>query len=371
MDLPAAPLEDWLRDRYFAAKADISSSGVEPYGFAEVRELAGITLADLDSVQFTDSRSCGDPRLRQLIADRYGTGDPGRVMAANGSSEMLFLVMNTLLSPGDEVIVLDPAYHSLTEIARSVGCRLIPWPMRFENGYRADLDELAELMSPRTRALIVNFPHNPTGVSIGPEDLSRIVDLASENEAYLIWDGAFSDLAYDSGPLPDPSVLYEKAITFGTLSKSFGLPGLRVGWCIAPANLLSACVRWRDYTTLALSPLVELVAIRVLGQPDVLLAPRLAQVRRNLARVAAWMTQNADVVDWVRPGGGVVAFPRLRHVADTEVFCDRLMRDYGVLTVPGECFGCPGHLRLGFGGPTSELEQGLDAMSQLLRRQSP
>jgi capreomycidine synthase len=367
LNLPAAPLEDWLRDYYFAAKADISSSGVEPYGFAEVRELLGITVADLDSVQFSDSRSAGDPRLRRAIAARYGDGDPERVMAANGSSETLFLVLNTVLGSGDEVVVLDPAYHSLTAIAGAIGCHLVRWPLRPEHGFRPDLDELADLVRDQTRAIIVNFPHNPTGISLSAAELGRLTGIAAQAGAYLIWDGAFTDLTHGAPPLPDPSTRYERAITFGTLSKSFGLPGLRVGWCIAQPGVIADCIRWRDYITLALSPLVEFVAIRAVGQADILLRPRLAQARRNLDLVAGWMAEHEGLVEWARPDGGVTAFPRLLGVTDVEAFCHSLMRDYGVLTVPGTCFGLPGHIRLGFGGGTAELRQGLEAMSEQLR----
>jgi aspartate/methionine/tyrosine aminotransferase len=167
--------------------------------------------------------------------------------------------------------------------------------------------------------------------------------------------------------LPDPSTRYDRAITFGTLSKSYGLPGLRVGWCIAPPGVIADCIRWRDYITLALSPLVEFVAIRAVSHAETLLRPRLAQARHNLHLVTGWMAEHEDLVDWARPDGGVTAFPRLRGVPDVEAFCHGLMRDHGVLTVPGTCFGLPGHIRLGFGGGTAELRQGLAAMSELLR----
>ena len=371
MRLPPAPLEQWLRDYYFEAKVDISSSGVEPYGFHEIRELLKIDAADLDEITFRDSRSCGDPRLREAISRRWGNGDPNRVMATNGSSEALFLVLSTLLSPGDEVVAIDPAYHSLVSIASGIGCRIISWRLGADNGFQPDLDTLAQLLTSRTRMLIVNFPHNPTGVSLTPGAQEQLIAMAEEVGCYLIWDAAFADLTYDSAPLPDPSLRYERAITFGTLSKAFGLPGLRVGWCIAPADVLEACVQWRDYTTLALSPLVELLAIRAVEKADELLRPRLAIARHNLEFLENWIAEQADRVEWVRPHGGVVAFPRFPYVEDVVAFCHQLMQEYRVLLVPGTCFGLSGHVRLGFGCPTAELEQGLTAVSALLKTCSP
>jgi capreomycidine synthase len=367
MRLPPAPLEDWLRDYYFATDADISSSGVEPYSFKEIRQTLGIDHAELDSLEFRDSRSCGDPRLREAIARRWGDGDPDRVMAGNGSTEVLFLVMAALLRPGDEVVVVEPAYHALVSIATGIGCRIVSWPLRFEHSFAPDFDELGQLLSGRTRMLVVNFPHNPTGVSIDRAAQERLVAMAAERAAFLVWDGAFADLALRSPALPDASLLYDKAISFGTLSKSFGLPGLRVGWCFAPPDVLRACVQWRDYTTLALSPLVELVAIRAVEHAEALLGPRLAQAQRNLALLEQWVARQEGDVSWVSPDGGVVAFPRLNNVPDVEEFCHRLMDSHRVLLVPGTCFGRPGHVRLGFGGGARDLALGLDAVGTLLR----
>lgn len=367
MKLARAPLEDWLRDYYFTADVDISSSGVDAYGFAELRKLLGITAADLDAVVFRDSPSCGVMRLRETLARRWGDGDPARIMATNGSSEALFLVMTTVLSAGDKVVVVDPAYHSLVSIAEGVGCRIVRWRLDFDRGFAPDLDELPTLLDADTRMVVVNFPHNPTGVTVDGEIQRRIVDIVADRGCYLVWDAAFAELVHDRPPLPDVSRLYSRAITFGTLSKAYGLPGLRVGWCIAPPGVLDGCVALRDYTTLALSPLVELVAIRAIEQADVLLKPMLTQARANLTILEQWIGDHADRVQWIRPGGGVTAFPYLRGIGDDVEFCHRLMREKGTLLVPGSIFGRPGHVRLGFGGATPELERGLSALSQALQ----
>jgi capreomycidine synthase len=366
MTLPPAPLEDWLRDTYFTAEVDISSSGVHPYTMREVRGLLDLRLDELDALTFRDSRSTGDPDLRAAIASRWGKGDPRGVMATNGSSEALFLLMHALLRPGDEVVVLEPAYHSPHAIARAIGCRVIGWPLRFEAGFRPDLDLLTDLLSPRTRMLVVNFPHNPTGTSVDADAQSAIVAAAASVGAYLVWDAVFADLSLAGDPLPDASLLYERAVTVNTLSKSYGLPGLRVGWLLAPEPVIQSCVTIRDYTTLALSPLVEFVAQRAVERADRLLAPRLAEARANLEVVRRWVGHLGGRVEWVPPDAGVVAFPRLVGLADDRALCQRLMDRYGVLLVPGACFSSAGHVRLGFGVPVEQLRRGLDAVSDVL-----
>ena len=366
MKLRSAPLEDWLRDNYFTADIDISSSGVQPYSMAELRTMTGLRQADLDELVFDDGYSLGTPALRQIIADRWSDGDPARIMTANGSSESISLVLMALLRPGDEVVVVEPGYHLLVEFAIGLGCRPRVWRLDPARDWRPSLDELEELVTDRTRAIIVNFPQNPTGASITETDLDRLVGIAGGVGAYLLWDAAFADLVYETGPLPDVSRKYERGIGFGTFSKAFGLPGLRFGWCIAPPDVLTDCVRIRDYTTLHVSPLVELLARRVLENADAFLEPRLKQARVNREIVGRWAAAHSDQVAVTLPHGGVSAFPRIISPPDVDAFCEELFQRRGVLVIPGSCFGAPEHIRLGFGGPTDQLVRGLDRLADAL-----
>ncbi|HEX8352973.1 MAG TPA: capreomycidine synthase [Pyrinomonadaceae bacterium] len=360
-------LESWMRQYYFDTDLDIGSSGVESYSMAELRGLTGLTREEMDAVVFDDSRTLGDPLLRETIARRWGTGDPERVMATHGSSEAIFLVLNALLSPGDEVVILDPIYPQFYSIAQSLGARLKSWRLRAERGFRPDVGEAKSLIGPRTKAVVVNFPHNPTGASLTREELSELVAATSAVGAYLVWDAAFAGLTYDDAPLPDPTLSYERAISVGTLSKGFGLPGLRVGWCLAPPEVLERCALLRDYINLHLSPLVELVARRAVEHADELCAIRLRQARANLGLLSAWAAEHAEYVELTPPRGGVCAFPRLRGISDTEAFCHQLARARRVLLVPGRCFDAPQHVRLGFGGRTEAFEEGLRRLGAQLR----
>lgn len=277
-------LEDWLRERYFSAEVDIGSSGVQPFTLGELRALVDLSAAELDAVALRDSPTLGDLALRQAIADRWGDGDPERVMATHGSSEAIFLIMNGLLEKHDEVLVLDPCYQQLYSVAEAIGCRLRRLPLRFDRGFQPDLDEVRASITPRTRMIVLNFPHNPTGAALGAAEQRFFVDAAEDYGAYLIWDAAFADIVYaDDGP-PQLPLDYPRALKIGTLSKAFGLPGLRVGWCIGQPDVLDHCSRLRDYVTLSLSPIVERIAQRAIERADRLLAVRLPHVRQNLDR---------------------------------------------------------------------------------------
>lgn len=354
-----------MRQYYFDTELDLGSSGVESFSLAELRQLLEIAEGELDEIVFNDSRTLGDPNLRAAIAAYWGEADPGRVMATNGSTEANYLIMNALLRPEDEVIVLAPLYQQLYGIAEAIGCNLRTWQLRPEDGFNPDIEDLRRMISPRTRMVIVNFPHNPTGASIDLKRQGELIEIVSGAGAYLVWDAAFAAMTYDDTPLPPP-VSYQRSICFGTLSKAYGLAGLRVGWVIAPKDVLAKCERLRDYVTLHLSPLVEFLARRAVEKPDVLIKIRLDQLRVNLEILAAWIEQQRGLVEWTRPLGGACCFVRLPFVRDTEPFCHQLARQHRVLLVPGTCFGYPQHVRLGFGGSTEGLKEGLARLSALV-----
>lgn len=366
MRVRPAPLEDWLRDYYFAAKIDISSSGVYPYSMAELREKTGVVLEDMDSLVFNDGYSLGSPAARSAIAEKCGEIDPAKVMTTNGSSEAISLVLMALLRPGDEVVVVQPGYHLLVDLAVALECRTKVWQLDAGADWSVSFDQLEEIVTERTRAIVVNFPQNPTGATITEDELRLLLRQAERVGAYVLWDGVFTDLTYGTSPLPDVSLLYERGISFGTFSKAFGLPGLRFGWCVAPPDVLADCVRIRDYTTLHVSPLIEMLACRVLANADSFLEPRLSEARVNRTFLRQWAESEAGHVSLSLPAGGVAAFPRFDDLVNTDEFCEKLFRMHGVLVVPGSCFGCPQHIRVGFGGPTADFVRGLKIVSSTL-----
>lgn len=367
MRFPPALLENWMRSYYFDTDVDIGSSGVDDFSMVDLRRILGLTEADFDRIVFQDSMSLGGDGLRRALADRWLGGDVSRVMATHGSSEANFLVDHALLRPGDEVVVLDPCYPQLFAIAAALGCTLKHWPLRWENGFVPDVEEAKRLITPRTRMVVANFPHNPTGATVTAAEQDELIAACASVGAYLVWDGAFTELTYGVPPLPEPVLKYERAVSLGTFSKAYGLPGLRVGWCFAAPEILEEMIRVRDYVTLHLSPLVEMIAERAVDRADLLLAERLGLARRNREMVGDWMEDHGELVEWAPPMGGVTAFPRLTAIPDVEAFCHRLAREERVLLVPGNCFGHAAHVRLGFGRSTGALEEGLSRLSRLLQ----
>jgi L-asparagine oxygenase len=360
-------LERWYRDHLALARYDISSSGVEAYSFGDFRQITGLEQAELDALTLCDGISAGGAELRRAIATRWGNGDPERVIVTHGSSEAIFLFMATTVERGDHIVVLDPMYHSLVSVAASTGCEISRWPLLPGASYEFDLDGLGALLRPSTRMVVVNTPHNPTGATLTSRQQAELVDAAASVGAYLVWDAAFSDLVFEGDALLDPSLDYELTTSFGTLSKAYGLPGLRLGWCMSDSAALARCISLRDSLTLFLSPLIERLALAAVEHADALLAPRKRQARENLALLEAWADGERAHVEWSHPKGGVCAFPRLLDVEDVEVFCLELLDRYATLLVPGAVFGVPDRVRLGFGERSNEFKEGLELLSEFMQ----
>lgn len=361
-----AKLEAWMRDYYHNVDYDIGSSGVRDLTLAELRTICGFDLVDFYSMTLHDSESFGGGGLRAALAQRWTGGDVDPVMVTHGSSEAIYIVMHTLLNPGDEVIVVDPAYQQLYGIAESLGCRITRWPLRAGNGFGADMSRLRELAASGPRMIVVNFPHNPTGVSISPADQQELIAVAAEADAWLVWDNAFGEMTYNATPLPLPD--YPKRIVFGTLSKSYGLAGLRVGWCLAPPDLLAEMALLRDYIALYVSPVLEFFAEQAVRHGDRIVALQREHASANLRLLRDWAARIPDLVRLSPPDGGVTALVKFPGQPDVDRSCRRLAEQHRVLLVPGSCFGDDyrDYARLGFGGTTAELTVGLSRLAQVL-----
>ncbi|MBA9084927.1 capreomycidine synthase [Fontibacillus solani] len=368
MKYERALLEDWMRDFYYDADFDLGSSGVECITFGDLRKTANISLNELDQIVLKDSDSFGGESLREVIAKRWGDNNPEHVMVTHGSSEATYLILNSLLDAGDEVVVLNPSYHPLVSIPEKIGCDISFWNMDSDSGFSVGIEELRELMTDKTKMLVLNFPHNPTGVTITLKQYHEILSIVSEVDAYLFWDGAFADIVYDTDPLPNPLIYYKKSISTGTFSKSFGMPGLRFGWCTASREVLEKLVPLRDRLTLHLSPLTEFLAEKAILCIDEILKNKRLQAKENLKVLEAWINLHSETITWAKPAGGVAVFIKFKGITDTESLCKDLGERWKTLLVPGKCFGYPEYVRLGFGDNQAKLIGGLKVLEEYIQK---
>ena len=243
-----------------------------------------------------------------------------------------------MLEPGDHMVGITPAYQSSYEIPRSVGAQVTLVPLREDRGWTLDTDELAAALTARTKLIYINFPHNPTGAVLSAAEQRRVVELADSCGAYLFSDEVYRGLEFDPADrLPAAADLYPRAISLGGLSKAYGLPGVRLGWTVCrDADLNRRMQAAKDFTTICASAPSEVLALIAVRAADRLIGRALDGITRNLGLVDEFMRQRADAVRWVRPRGGSVGFPELLIDLPVAAFCERLVREHGVLLVPGQ-----------------------------------
>jgi aspartate/methionine/tyrosine aminotransferase len=345
-------------ERYFAAtefKVEylLSASDCEGLAMAELLEMASPASLDLwRGLKLNYTESPGHAGLRSEIAGLYRNVAPDGIVVA-APEEAIFVAMQTMLEPGDHVIAVIPTYQSLTEIARAKGCRVSPWRLEpGPGGWRLDFDRLKRLANRRTRMLVVNFPNNPTGAVLSPAELEAVVEFARERDLILFSDEMYRLLEWDPA-LRRPAVcdLYEKGISLSGLSKSFALPGLRIGWLATQdAALTDRWLAMKDYTTICSSAPSEILAIIALQSAERILRRNCGIIRKNLALAERFFGERTRQFDWIAPRAGSVAFPRWRGAGSVARFCRDILDRKSVMIVPGGMFDVPGsHFRIGLG----------------------
>ena len=327
----------------------------------------GLAMPDL-TLLYGEHRGSND--LRSLIVAGTAGVRPDDVLVTSGAAGALFIVATALLDRDDHLVVVRPNYATNLETPRAIGCGMGIVDLRFENGFRLDLDAVAAAVTARTKLISITCPHNPTGVVLSEGELRGLAALASARGCYLLVDETYRELSYGA-PLPVAASLGEHVISVSSLSKAFGVPGIRIGWIISrkPA-LRELFLAAKEQISICGSVLDEWVAEQILRKREQLLSVTLVEMRRRLKRVTEWMATE-HLLEWVPPGGGVVCLPRMKRepFGGTAAFYHRLLATHGTYVGPGHWFELPDtYFRLGYGWSSFEdLERGLAAISGALR----
>lgn len=370
-------IADFALERYFArwefaVEHVACASDVEGWPMAELLQLADDETAALWSgLKLGYSESTGHPMLRREIASLYDSIVADDVLVFGGAEEAIFCLFSTTLEAGDHAIVTWPGYQSLYEVARSAGAQVSLHALREEDGWALDVDRLIRSFRPNTRIVVVNAPHNPTGMLPTVDEWRRLGAACADAGIRLLGDEVYRCLEHDGADtLPAAADLDERSISLGVMSKSFALAGLRIGWLATrDRSVLDRCARMKDYTTICSSAPSEILALIALRARDRVLARSRAIVASNLPLVDAFMARLADTFSWVRPRGGSTAFPRLvaggPAGGSADAFTARLVESTGVLLLPSTTFGFgDSHYRLGLG--RTDLPEALNAMDAFL-----
>ncbi|NIO69738.1 MAG: aminotransferase class I/II-fold pyridoxal phosphate-dependent enzyme [Anaerolineae bacterium] len=347
---------------------NLSESGVHPM---TVRELVDdpAVIDELLSTELGYAQANGVIELRERIAALYPGATPDNVLVTVGCAEANFITLQTMLRPGEEMVMMLPNYMQVWGIAHNLGFQVKSFNLKEERGWALDLDELNDTVSEKAKLIAICNPDNPTGYILTEAEMDAIVAAADRVGAWILADEVYSG-AERLTDTQTPSFWgrYDKVLAHNSLSKAYGIPGLRIGWVVGPADTVDEIWARHEYTTIGATMLSNKLAAIALS-PEV--RPRLLKrtrdyIRRGYPILDAWMEDHEGTFTVVPPQAAAIAFVRYHLDVNSTELVNRLMQEKSVLIVPGDHFGLDHHLRISFGLPPDYLRAGLDRIHQLI-----
>ena len=306
-------------------------------------DLNDLTIT-LDDVAINGPNHEGYAPLKEAIATKYGV-KPENVVPAQGTSMANFLAMATVVERGDEVLIEQPTYEPMLAALRYLGAEVKRFSRRIENGYQIDLDELQQLITPRTRLIVITSPHNPSGVAINNSSMKQIGELAKPVGAFVLVDEVYRDILFEDAE-PCVATLGDQFLTTSSLTKSYGLSGLRCGWILCSPELAERMRRLNDLFGAVGSVPSDTLSVAAFRQLDRLEARTRAMIEPNIKLVHSFLRAHEDLLECVVPPRSMIVFPKLKNQANAQPLHDQL-RQLETSIVPGKFFESPRHFRLG------------------------
>lgn len=360
-------LEEWQSRYEQGVEFQLADSGVRP---VRLRELVALG-ADLDrllDLPLHYPEVNGTLALRRLIASLYPGRTADDVLVTVGAAEANAIVVAALAGPGDQVVAMVPSYPQVEGIARNRGCEVRTFGLDPDGGWRPDLDRLAALVTPATRLVAICDPNNPTGRVLREDERTRIVEIAARAGAWLLVDEVYAGTER-AGP-ETPSLLgrYERVIAVNSTSKAYGLSGLRLGWAVAPRDLIETLWRRHEYLTIATSALSMALAEAALSPPvrSRLLSRARDLIERGAGVLTGWVAAHPGRLSMVAPEAAAFGFVRVHTGESSTALAERLRREASVLVAPGACFGFDDHVRVCHAMDPDRLGEALDRISAAL-----
>ena len=340
---------------------NLSESGVHPLALEEL-----LDPAELRGFRLAYGHANGSLELRERIAGIYPGATAANVLVTNGTAEANFLSTWNLVEPGDEVLYMVPNYLQIQGLARSLGARVIPLPLDPARGWQPDLEALERALSPRTKLIAVCNPNNPSGAVLEAPAREAILRAAERTGAWLLADEIYRG-AERSGP--ETETLwgrYERTLATGGMSKTYGAPGLRVGWIVGPAAKIEELWGYHDYTVIMIASLSDRLACRIFEKRAEVMQRTRQFVTAGYPLLEQWLAEHSRHFSLTPTRAGAFAFPRCHVPLGTRELGERLRVEKSVLIVPGAFFGCEGFVRINAGAPAGYLREGLARIAEFL-----
>ncbi|MGI6511814.1 MAG: aminotransferase class I/II-fold pyridoxal phosphate-dependent enzyme [Catenisphaera adipataccumulans] len=360
MRLPDFKVEQWMNVYEGQAVYNLTDTCAKAL---TVQELLDLEPMDLNHIRLDYGEITGDRELKKRIVELYKTGSIDTVTTCHGCLEANDLVMNTLLEPGDEVIICQPSYQQFEDIPKSLGCIVHKVELDESNHWLPKLEDFKKYLGPKTKMIILNNPNNPTGTLLDEAYLTALAALCRPFGTYIFCDEVYRGFSDE----PSISDLYENGISTSSLSKVYALAGLRFGWIKANTDVIHAINVRRDYTMISTGPWIDALADLALRHREELVQRNVELIHKNKAAVRSWLeTESRYSVEL--PASGTVAFMKYHFDLPSETLAKQLLADTGVFFVPGSCFDHEYHVRLGLAQDPKILKQGLSVLSDWTNR---
>lgn len=364
-------MERWQSTYEHRVRYNLSESGVHPLSVQELLELAGVgDLRELAAIRLGYGQSNGSDPLRETIASLYPGAGPDHVVATVGGAEANLAATWRLVEPDEPVAVMLPNYMQIPGLVESLGGVVHPFRLVEDQAWQPDLDALRSGLEAGARCIVVTHPNNPTGATLTEDSMRGILDLAHRYGAWIL-----ADEVYRGAEVRGPETAsfwgrHDRVIVTHSLSKAYGLPGLRVGWVVAPPEVAADLWARTDYTTIVPASLSDRLARVALepGTRERVLARTRAIIRENLEVLTAWLDGQGGLFQYRRPDAGAICYVRYDAPVRSVDLAEKLRVEQEVLIVPGAHFGMDAFVRLGFGLPRNELETALDRLGEAFRQ---
>jgi aspartate/methionine/tyrosine aminotransferase len=336
-----------------------------------LKSLLGEDSRELESLlnqELGYSQSNGTVQLRERIAALYPGATVDHVQVTCGTSEANFISVWSLVEPGDEVVLMLPNYMQIWGIARGFGGKIVPFHLREETDWKPDLEELRKAVSSKTKLIAVCNPNNPTGAILTDEEMNEIIGAARSVNAWLLADEVYLGAERDRSRTSSFWGRYEKAIITSGLSKAYGLPGLRIGWIIAPTALISTFWAYHDYTTIGPPLLSDILARKALVPEtrEQIFSRTQRILQDNYPILRDWIREHGSTFCMVEPHAGAIGYLRYKIHINSTILVEKLLHEKSVLIVPGDHFGMDHYLRIGYGPPSDYLRTALERIHETL-----
>ena len=370
--LPDFKLETFFSKWEFNAKYHMCASDMESMTLQDLLNLGTEQdKEDWNQLNFKYIETCGSPKLRSAVANSYSKLSSENILAFAGAEEGLYVAMHCILKKDDHAIIITPNYQSSETIPASI-CDVSGIGLEAGNNWNLDVQKIKDAIRPNTRLISINFPHNPTGKIISKQTLNDLIDIVRQRGIYLFSDEVYRLMERSNNiRLPQVADLYEKGLSLNVMSKSYGLPGLRIGWIASQdLNLLHQMEKMKHYLSICNSSPSEFLAVIALQASADILSRNHKIIDDNLKLLNPFFAQNRDLFEWNEPDGGCIGYPKYLGSEGVMAFCERLIKEHGIMLLPGSIYDSANgpspsnHFRIGYG--RKAVKEGLRKFQEVL-----